>query len=106
MANTVRGTSHYSQTHLAIDENVLDSFLLLPRNTASAAGARRNGYAQGPLQTIFSSFAAPVQRALRQLCFERMTMEARFRANMERLERTDQSSVHRTTDVLQSIAAA
>jgi hypothetical protein len=85
---SVSGRSIFLDTALAMDDDMADQFVRLPRNTLSAAAAHRNSRG---LQAVLVSFERKVQHALRRLAFERMILDARLRAETERLASVEQN---------------
>ena len=71
----------------------------LPRSTLSARPAHRR--ARG-IDAVLLSFDKKVQLALRQLAFERLDLESRKRAVLERLSATEQRA-DRDPDILQRL---
>ena len=86
-----------SGAYTVIDEATADRFMRLPRHTLSARPANR--HARG-VDAVLLSFDKKVQLALRQLCFERLEIEARRAAVLERLAATEQGAGDRLPDVL------
>lgn len=93
---SVSGRSVFLDTALAIDDETADQFVRLPRNTLSAAPAHR---ASRGLQAILVSFDRKVQHAIRRLAFERMILDARLKAETERMRLTEQN-LYREPDVV------
>jgi len=93
---SVSGRSVFLDTALALDEETADQFVRLPRNTLSAAPAHR---ASRGLQAILVSFDRKVQHAIRRLAFERMILDARLKAETERMQLTEQN-LYREPDVV------
>lgn len=87
---------------ISLDEEALSEFARLPRNTLSAIPAHR--HARG-LQAVLVSFDRKVQQAIRRLCFERISIEARLRAERERLAAIEQRLM-RDPDVLERLVVA
>lgn len=86
-----------TRTGVTVDE-VAESFMLLPRNTLSAAPGHR--HARG-LDAVLLAFDRKVQLALRSLCIERLELEARKRAMLERIvSSTAVGGTSRTPEVL------
>lgn len=92
----------FLDTALALDDKVVEDHLRLPRNTLSAAPAHRRSRG---LAAVLVSFDRKVQAALRRLAFERMTLEARLKAEINRLQETEQNLI-REPDVLNKIRVA
>jgi hypothetical protein len=99
---SVSARSVFLDTALALDDEKVERALALPRNTLSAAAVHRRSRG---LPAIFISFDRKVQSALQRLCFERMTVEARLRAETERLQANEQNLM-REPDVLTKIRVA
>jgi hypothetical protein len=93
---SVAGRSVFLDTALALDEETADQFVRLPRSTLSAAPAHRNSRG---LQAVLVSFDRKVQHAIRRLAFERMILDARLRAETERMATTEQN-LYREPDVV------
>ena len=89
-------TQFTSSTQLAAPDALVDSFLARPRNTPSARNARARDAAVGPTATtgaqrmraVFSRLSAIQQEPARQLAYERMVIEAKIAAMLERIQET------------------
>ena len=80
-----------------ISEEVADRFMRLPRNTLTARPAHRR--ARG-IDAVLVALDKKVQLGLRQLCFERMEIEARRAAVLMRLDAAGHREGDREPDVL------
>lgn len=89
-------TQFTSATQLAAPDAVVDGFLARPRNTPSARNARARDAAAGATATsgaqrmraVFSRLSAIQQEPARQLAYERMVIEAKIAAMLERIHET------------------
>jgi len=87
-----------TRTGVTVDD-LADSFMPLPRNTLSAVAGHR--HARG-LDAILLTFDRKVQLALRSLCIERLELEARKRAMLDRIVSNQQAGggLARTPEIL------
>lgn len=99
---SVSGRSVFLDTALAIDEETADGFARLPRNTLSAAPAHRSSRG---LAAVLVSLNKQSQQAVRRLCFERMVVEARLKAEEERLRMVEQNLI-REPEVMEQLRIA
>jgi hypothetical protein len=81
-----------SGTQLQASDAVVDSFLARPRNTPSARNARARDAAVAPatgaerMRAVFARLPALAQEPTRQRAYERMVIEAKVSALLERVE--------------------
>jgi hypothetical protein len=94
--------SVFLDTALAMEEEMADSFVRLPRSTLSAAPAHR---ASRGLQAVLVSFDRKVQHAIRRIAFERMVLDARLKAETERMQSVEQN-LYREPDVVERTRVA
>jgi hypothetical protein len=95
-----RRDSLASHATTALLDEVTDRFMRLPRHTLSAKPAHRQSRG---VEAVLLSFDKKVQFALRQLCFERLELEARRAALMQRLGAVEQR-LERDPDVLERLS--
>jgi hypothetical protein len=108
-----------SDTQLLASENVISSFLSRPRNTPSARNGRARdvlaaaaGAAESPasgaarMRAIFSRLGALAQEPARQLAYERMVIEAKIAAVLDRVDAAPEPDELGGTDMLERLVAS
>lgn len=96
-------SSHGGQ-HLAVSDSVLSNFLARPRNTPSARNARAREAAvavaadspvsgAARMRAVFSRLGALDQEPARQLAYERMVIEAKIAAVLDRADAASEGGV-------------